>query len=145
MLPRMRFLPPFFFYSCLGILMSGAEPGSLVIVGGGGTPVAVHQHFIKLAGGEAARIAVLPQASSRADRGQSSVKMFGRLGAKAFIVELKKPKAVRERLDEATAIWFSGGSQAALYKALEKAGLVKYIRERHVAVCPSPVPVRARR
>ena len=136
MLPRMRFLISLLCFGCLGILTRGAEPGPLVIVGGGGTPVAVNQHFVKLAGGEAARIAVLPQASSRANRGQSSVKMFSELGAKAFIVELKNPKAVRERLDEATAIWFSGGSQAALYKALEKAGLVKYIRERHARGLP---------
>jgi cyanophycinase len=136
MLPRMRFLFPFFCFSCLGILTRGAEPGPLVIVGGGGTPVAVRQHFVKLAGGKAARIAVLPQASSREDRGQSSVKMFSELGAKVFIVELKNPKAVRERLDEATAIWFSGGSQAALYEALEKAGLVKYIRDHHVRGLP---------
>ena len=82
MLPRMRFLIPIFCCSCLGILTRGDEQGPLVIVGGGGTPLAVRQHFVKLAGGEAARIAVLPQASSRADRGQSSVKMFSELGAK---------------------------------------------------------------
>ncbi len=136
MLLRMRFLFPFFYFSCLGILTRGAEPGPLVIVGGGGTPVAVRQHFVKLAGGKAARIAVLPQASSRADRGQSSMKMFSEFGAKVFIVELKNPKIARERLSVATAIWFSGGSQAALYKALEKAGLVKYIRDRHAQGLP---------
>jgi len=119
------------FLFCCSCAVLAAEPGPLVIVGGGGTPLAVRQHLVKLAGGEAARIAVLPQASSRADRGQSSVKMFSELGAKVFIVELKNPKAVCERLDEATAIWFSGGSQAALYEALEKAGLVKYIHDHH--------------
>jgi len=136
MLPRMRFLIPLFCFSCLGILTRGAEPGPLVIVGGGGTPVAVRQHFVKLAGGKAAHIAVLPQASNREDRGQTSVKMFSELGTKVFIVELKNPKAARARLDEATAIWFSGGSQAALYAALEKAGIVKYIRGRHAQGLP---------
>ena len=136
MLPRMRFLFPFFCFSCLGILTRGAELGPLVIVGGGGTPIAVCQYFVKLAGGKAARIAVLPQASSREDRGQTSVKMFSKLGAKVFIVELKNPKTALARLDRATAIWFSGGSQAALYAALEKAALVKYIRERHARGLP---------
>ena len=133
MLPRMRIL---IFLFCCSFAVLAAEPGPLVIVGGGGTPVAMRQHFVKLAGGKAARIAVLPQASSRADRGQSSVKMFSELSTIVFIVELKNPKAARGRLDEATAIWFSGGSQAALYKALEKAGLVKYIRERHARGLP---------
>ena len=124
----MRF---FIFLFCLSSAVRAAEPGPLVIVGGGGTPLAVRQLFVKLAGGKAARIAVLPQASSREDRGASSVKMFSELGAKVFIVELKNLKAARERLDEATAIWFPGGSQAVLYDALKKADLVKYIRDRH--------------
>ena len=130
---RMRFFTFLFCFSCA---VRAAEPGPLVIVGGGGTPLAVRQHFVKLAGGKAARIAVLPQASSREDRGESSVKMFSELGAKVFIVEIGNPKAARTRLDEATAIWFPGGSQAVLYKALEKSGLVKYIRDRHAQGLP---------
>ena len=129
----MRF---FIFLFCLSSAVRAAEPGPLVIVGGGGTPLAVRQLFVKLAGGKAARIAVLPQASSREDRGASSVKMFSELGAKVFIVELKNLKAARERLDEATAIWFPGGSQAVLFEALEKATLVKTIRDRHARGLP---------
>ena len=129
----MRFFTFLFCFSCA---VRAAEPGPLVIVGGGGTPLAVRQHFVKLAGGKAARIAVLPQASAREDRGVSSEKMFSELGAKAFIVELKNPKAARARLDEATAIWFPGGSQAVLYKALEKSGLAKTIRDRHARGLP---------
>jgi len=129
----MRFFTFLFCFSCA---VRAAEPGPLVIIGGGGTPLAVRQHFVKLAGGKAARIAVLPQASSREDRGESSVKMFSGLGAKVFIVEIRSPKAARTRLDEATAIWFPGGSQAVLYGALEKSGLVKYIRDRHAQGLP---------
>ena len=130
----MRFLISLYFF-CSAV--HAAEPGPLVIVGGGGTPVAVRQHFVKLAGGKAARIAVLPQASAREDRGVSSEKMFSELGAKVFIVKLENPKAARARLDEATAIWFPGGSQAALYDALKKADLVKYIRDRHARGLPN--------
>jgi len=85
------------FLLCLGCAVHASEQGPLAIVGGGGTPLEVRQHFVKLAGGKAARIAVLPQASSREDRGQSSVKMFSELGAKVFIVELKNPEAARTR------------------------------------------------
>ena len=116
---------------CFGQILTAAQPGPLVIVGGGGTPMEVRQQFVKLSGGKTARIAVLPQASTREGRGESSVKMFSDLGAKVFIVELKNPKTARENLDGATAIWFPGGSQAALYEALKKAGLVQYLQERH--------------
>ena len=70
MLSRVRILN---LLLCLGCAVHASEQGPLVIVGGGGTPLEVRQHFVKLAGGKAARIAVLPQASSREDRGQSSV------------------------------------------------------------------------
>lgn len=109
----------------------GRRPGPLVIVGGGGTPEPVGRHFVKLSGGKKARIAVLPQASSRPDRGASSVKMFNSLGGRSFIVDLKDPRRARERIESATAVWFPGGSQSALYEALEKAGLVALIRQRH--------------
>ena len=129
----MRFFTFLFCFSCA---VRAAEPGPLVIVGGGGTPLAVRQHFVKLAGGKAVCIAVLPQASAREERGVSSEKMFSELGAKVFIGELKNPKAARARLDEATAIWFPGGSQAVLFAALEKASLAKYIRDRHAQGLP---------
>jgi cyanophycinase len=136
MLPLMRFFIVLFCFNCGDFVTRAAESGPLVIVGGGGTPLAVRQLFVKLAGGKTARIAVLPQASSRKDRGQSSVKMFSELGAKVFIVELKNQKTARAQLDEATAIWFPGGSQAALFDALEKATLVKPIRVRHARGLP---------
>ena len=136
MLPLMRFFIVLFCFNCGDFVTRAAESGTLVIVGGGGTPLAVRQLFVKLAGGKTARIAVLPQASSRKDRGQSSVKMFSELGAKVFIVELKNQKTARAQLDEATAIWFPGGSQAALFDALEKATLVKPIRVRHARGLP---------
>ena len=107
------------------------RPGPLVIVGGGGTPDSVGRHFVKLSGGRQARIAVLPQASSRPDRGASSVKMFQSLGSQSFIVNLEDLRSARERIGSATAIWFPGGSQSALYKALDTAGLVAVIRRRH--------------
>ena len=97
----MRFFTFLFCFSCA---VRAAEPGPLVIVGGGGTPLAVRQHFVKLAGGKAARIAVLPRASAREDRGVSSEKMFSELGAKVFIGEIRNPTAARALLDEATAI-----------------------------------------
>ncbi|MED5400583.1 MAG: hypothetical protein VX669_09325, partial [Planctomycetota bacterium] len=69
--------------------------GTLVVVGGGGTPEPVARHFVRLAGGKSARIVVLPQASSRQDRGVSSARMFKALGAEALIVALENPRRAR--------------------------------------------------
>ncbi len=66
-----------------------AEDGPLVVVGGGGVPEVARQRFVELAGGAKASIAVLPQASSRADRGDGSVEMFREMGVKnVFKVDL---------------------------------------------------------
>jgi len=122
---------------CLAPLLMGVEPGTLVIVGGGGTPETVRKHFVELAGGKKARIAVLPQASSRTNRGEASVEVYSKLGAgKVLSVSLDDPKKARTLMDKATAIWFPGGSQAQLYQELNKANLVDFIRDRHRAGIP---------
>ena len=102
---------------CLGPILIGAEPGTLVIVGGGGMPESVRKHFVELAGGKKARIAVLPQASSRPNRGEASVEVYSKLGAgEVYSVSLDDPKKARTLISKATAIWFPGGSQAQLYQ-----------------------------
>lgn len=116
------------------IAILAARSGPLVIVGGGGTPEDVRQEFVRLAGGKTAVIAVLPQASNRPDRGKASVAALLKAGAaKAFVVELKDSATARTGLQRATAVWFPGGSQAALYKALKAAGLVEFLKDRHKA------------
>jgi len=117
--------------------LNAGEPGTLVIVGGGGTPEMVRKHFVELAGGKKARIAVLPQASNRPNRGEASVEVYSKLGAgEVYNVTLADPKKARALINKATAIWFPGGSQAQLYEALDKAGLVDFVRGRHRAGIP---------
>ena len=121
----------------LSYTLNAGEPGALVIVGGGGTPEMIRKHFVELAGGKKARIAVLPQASSRPNRGEASVEVYSKLGAgEVYNVTLDDPKKARALIKKATAIWFSGGSQAQLYEALDKAGLVDFVRARHQAGIP---------
>ena len=125
------------FCLCLPVAAQAAKDGPLVIVGGGKTPRLIHRTFLDLGGGSKAVLAVLPQASSRPDRGQASVELFSKLGAaEASIVELDDPKKARAQLGKATAIWFPGGSQARLYAALNQAGLVEFLRARHQAGVP---------
>ncbi|MDG2214078.1 MAG: cyanophycinase [Verrucomicrobiota bacterium] len=121
----------------LSYTLNAGESGALVIVGGGGTPEMVRKHFVELAGGKKARIAVLPQASSRPNRGEASVEVYSKLGAgEVYNVTLDDPKKAQAQINKATAIWFPGGSQAQLYKALDKAGLVDFVRGRHRAGIP---------
>ena len=97
----------------------------------------VRKHFVEIAGGKKARIAVLPQASSRPNRGEASVEVYSKLGAdEVYIVSLDDPQKARAKIEKATAIWFPGGSQQQLYQELDKAGLVDFIRVRHRAGIP---------
>ena len=57
--------------------LSEIEPagiaGALVICGGGELPPAAIEQFIELAGGEEAKLVVIPTASERADQAEASV------------------------------------------------------------------------
>jgi len=109
------------------------EPGTVIIVGGGKVPESVMNQFVQLAGGKNARIAVLPQASGRSTRGQSSVATFTALGADAYIVPLDDLAVARALVEKATGVWFPGGSQAKLYNELRDAKLIDMLRARHQA------------
>ena len=106
--------------SVLGVLyftssLIAVEAGPLVIVGGGGTPEDVRREFVDMGGGLKAIVAVLPQASNRPDRGLAAVEAFTKLGvSRAYRVDLGDPEKARALINEATVIWFPGGSQARL-------------------------------
>ncbi|MFN0057942.1 MAG: cyanophycinase [Planctomycetota bacterium] len=106
--------------------------GHLVIIGGGGTPLDVVERILTLAGGSAAQVVVLPQASERAEAGAESLALWRERGAsRVSIVDLAEPAVARELLCEATLIWFPGGDQTRLMKALEDAGLTTIVRDRY--------------
>jgi cyanophycinase len=108
--------------------------GHLVIVGGGGTPDAVAAKAFELAGGVSARAVVLPQASSRAEAGEESVAFWKEKGfANIRALDLSDPAADRKAIETADFIWFPGGDQVLLMKAIEAAGLGDAIRARYAA------------
>ncbi len=112
------------------------DEGALVIVGGGGTPDVVIDKMVALAGGTEANVVILPQASSREDRGQSSVEMFTRRHVKTIdIVETDTSQDAREKIGKANLIWFPGGQQKQLMEALTKADLIDPIIARQKAGC----------
>jgi len=117
-----------------GHATSSAVPraGPLVVVGGGGTTLAIQNATLNLAGGLEAHVVVLPQASASETRGVGSVEMWQDLGAKDVqnLDPLDGPD-VRAAIESADLIWMPGGSQSRLMEALQEAGLVELIRSRH--------------
>ena len=114
-------------------MSSAPQPGLVVAVGGGGTPEAVIQHVAALAGGAAARVIVLPQASEVSD-GQASAAMWREQGAGTAEVlsELGAADAAA-KLRAADVIWMPGGDQSRLMARLAEHGLVDVVREAHAA------------
>lgn len=112
-----------------------APLGSLVIIGGAlrfeDKADGIWSRFIELAGGAGSEIAVFPTASSQPmESGAKIVNMLKRLNVNAFIVPLgvrnidKDYKEVAadpywvERVSKVKGVFFTGGSQANITKAL---------------------------
>ncbi len=101
----------------------GAVRGHLLIVGGGPLPPAVLSRFVELAGGTGrARIVVFPMSSSDPDAGIELTADFRKMGAAAERIVLDHAQAdtaeAAARLDGITGVWFGGGDQVLLTKAL---------------------------
>jgi len=110
-----------------------ADPkGHLVVVGGGGVPDVVLKRALELAGGPASPIVVLPQASELADTGDVAAEMWRKAGATQVtpLVMTDLP-AARQAIKAASLIWFPGGDQNRLMKALEGTGLPELIARRY--------------
>lgn len=101
-----------------------APRGSLLIVGGGPQPDELVQRFVDLAGGAGeARIVVFAMASVYGkESGEEKAADFRKLGAHSVSLYLTHAQAdqdsVAQLLDDATGIWFGGGDQVLLMRAL---------------------------
>ncbi|HEX4149988.1 MAG TPA: cyanophycinase [Pirellulales bacterium] len=93
--------------------------GSLVICGGGKLPDPVLNSFLELAGGDSARIVVIPTASALADGPEVEIKLTFWRQAKVAALSIlhtrsrsmaDDPDFVKP-LEEATGVWFTGGFQ----------------------------------
>ncbi len=105
------------------VAAAAAPRGHLLIVGGGPLPPAVLARFVELAGGPGrAQIVVFPMSSSDLDAGVELTADFRKMGAAAERIVLDHAQAdtaeAAARLDGVTGIWFGGGDQVLLTKAL---------------------------
>lgn len=121
----------------LGAQASAAPRGSLVIVGGGPIPTAIDSAFVALAGGAGkANIVILPMASATAAQsGAARVRIYSALGAKAVSLVVDSTNggadSVARILAQATGIWFPGGVQSRLTRALLGTAALDSIRARY--------------
>lgn len=126
-------------------MIAGQKPGALVICGGGRLNEDVYQEFLRLAGGEDARIVHVPSAYNFSSAAAMRSRYSGWLGYKvasfAFLDAKDRDEADSDEmvklLDEATGVWIGGGAQgrlanlyggtkceAALHRLLARGGVV---------------------
>lgn len=120
--------------------LPGPEPiaGTLVIVGGGPTPPEILREFVERAGGEQAKLVVIPTASAdadRADAAESFVKQWQAYKpASLRLLHTRDRKqaddpAFTATLTEATGVWLSGGDQAKLIAAYRDTRVHEQLRQ----------------
>lgn len=123
----------------------GPRNGSLVIVGGAMRDPAIAQRFVELAGGEEARIVVVPTAggAEEYDNATCGVASWWQLGVRSVTCVHTNDSAEANTdafikpIQEATAVWFNGGRQwyiadsflgtraeEEFWKVLERGGVI---------------------
>ena len=110
--------------SSAGVQAQSAHPrGYLFIVGGGPQPPELVQRFVDLAGGKKAKIVVFAMASSDGKQsGEEKADDLRKLGADAHAYYINQDEAnsdsMVKNMQGVTGVWFGGGDQVLLTKAL---------------------------
>jgi cyanophycinase len=118
---------------------ASAGRGTLFIVGGGPQPAALVREFVDLAGGSGrARIVVFAMASeSGATSGEEKAKDLRDLGATARNIWVDSSQAdtdsIAALVADATGVWFGGGDQNRLTRALRGTRTERMIKQRYAA------------
>ncbi len=118
-----------------------ASGGTLMVCGGGSLPDAVYDEFVRLAGGEKAKIILIPSAYPYDSLQSLQFRFNGWLGYTTasfdFLHASTREQADSDEfakpLEEATGVWFSGGAQgrlADLYRGTKVELLLQKVLER---------------
>jgi cyanophycinase len=106
-------------------LTAPADPGTLVIVGGGTIPNVIREKFIALAGGDAAKILVVPTASEYADHAdeiESFLTPWKKKTRGSVAILHTRDRSIADSdaftkpIQDCTAVWFAGGDQSRITK-----------------------------
>lgn len=131
--------------SLLSVALLGAGAGAqsarghLFIVGGGRQPPELIQRFFDLAGGTKGKIVVFAMASSDGGKesGEEKAEDLRKLGADAHAYYIDQNEAnsdsMVKNMEGVTGVWFGGGDQVLLTKALLGTRVEKAIHDRYQA------------
>ena len=108
-------------------------PGPVIAAGGNVMPRGLRARALSLAKGSASKVRVLNQAIGSLKVGRNEVDAWKRAGARDVVLVAGLGERGRRRLAEADVIWFTGGDQRRLMKALLRAKADTVIRARHRA------------
>lgn len=107
--------------------------GSLFIIGGGSRPNYMIEEFVKMAGGDSAKIIVIPTASSEpAKTGKYQSEQFTGFGASADYILTEGGEitdSITNKFEDVTGVFFSGGDQSRLTKALLDSEILDEIKK----------------
>ena len=117
---------------------AAATRGYLFIVGGGPQSAEMVQHFVDLAGGKKAKIVVFAMASSDGKAsGEEKAEDLRKLGADArnYFIDQNEANSdsMVKNMEGVTGVWFGGGDQVLLAKALLGTRVEKAIHARYEA------------
>jgi cyanophycinase len=100
--------------------LPGIPGGTLVLAGGGRLPDSIRECFLQLAGGKQARLVIIPSASARIDAAARSLVPWKTANVQSIRLLHTTRRADADDqhcfglLQDATAVWISGGDQARL-------------------------------
>ncbi len=123
----------------------GRERGHIIPIGGAEEKLrdpAILQEFVELAGGERAKIAVIPTASQLDETGERYEAVFNDLGAdrvRTFPFRARRDcerEDLLEKLREATGVFLTGGNQLRLSTTVGGTPAARMIRHMNAAGVP---------
>lgn len=123
-------------------VQEGAQRGNLVAIGGAEDKVgdeAILKRFVRLCGGRAARIAVIPTASELRDTGRRYEELFRDLKAeKVWVLPFETRAQCEDReelkvLERANGVFLTGGNQLRLSTTLGGTACAKQLRAMNAA------------
>jgi cyanophycinase len=112
-----------------------AEPGPLVVAGGGGTTAAISDELFRLGGGKDARMVLVPWASEDPNQGKELEVFWKEKGATHAVAIAEDATLAKQQLAEAQIIWMGGGDQKVLFDKLKALSLDTEIARRHREGC----------
>ncbi|MBS0204827.1 MAG: cyanophycinase [Planctomycetes bacterium] len=111
---------------------SNAVKGRLVVVGGGTTLNAVVDRSLEMAGGKAAKVAIIAEANP--ENGPGSLAQWKRTdAAKVSLINPRQPTEAVRLIRDSNLIWMPGGLQGVFMNSIQGTGIAEAVRDRYRA------------